>query len=706
MIRSVHVYCSRLLLAGLLALPPALAAGDTTTPRAADLDTLLGLTIVRDAELSPSGTHVAWRTFANDFDNDRQNEQLWVAPVRNGTPIQFTRGDAAVGEFEWSPDGRWLAFTRDKAVYVMPAAGGEAFPLELEGVEEAQALRFAPDGAALYFIGQATDDAWAEAREETYGDYTVFREDGAWTHLWRQALTSTMAADGAAEALTEGRSFSVTEFELSPDGTHIAFVAWPTPHRADLLDAKVYAVDATGGEPRVLMDAAGAEGDILWRRDGERIAFTATAGFPDYADIVTIAPDGDDLRVFDMPDHDPRLLRFDAAGLLFEAGVRTAYGRFRLDPETNAISALDGEGIHLRTSLSSDGTVMAWLGAADGGLAEVWVQDDNGLRSLTDFNAQLVDVKRPRQTLVQWDSFDGLAIEGVLTWPPDYEANRAYPLFVRTHGGPTGTDRPGLMTAPRSIYHPAVLASRGDGAFVLQTNYRGSAAYGDAFQKTNLRQLGIGPARDILAGIEMLVDDGLVDPDRVGCLGWSQGGHISAMLATYSDACTAAIMGAGISDWRTYYYNTDITQFTTEYFGATPLADDGVYALTSPVTYIERASTPILIQHGERDARVPIANGYQLRQLLLDRGVEARMIVYAGMGHGPKTPRHRRAITAHAVAWLDEWLFSGPSADFVRPVSPVDDADKRVSGPVALLPLPPAAATAASTEAGADPLLE
>ena len=127
-------------------------------------------------------------------------------------------------------------------------------------------------------------------------------------------------------------------------------------------------------------------------------------------------------------------------------------------------------------------------------------------------------------------------------------------------------------------------------------------------------------------------------------------------------------MGAGISDWRTYYYNTDITQFTTEYFGATPLEDDAVYAETSPVTYIDRAKTPVLIQHGENDPRVPIANGYQFRQLLLDKGVEAEMIVYADMLHGPSRPRTRRAITQHALEWFRHHLFGERDPDYIFPL--------------------------------------
>jgi len=173
-----------------------------------------------------------------------------------------------------------------------------------------------------------------------------------------------------------------------------------------------------------------------------------------------------------------------------------------------------------------------------------------------------------------------------------------------------------------------------------------------------------------VAGVGMLIEQGLVDPDKVACLGWSQGGHISAMLATYSGICTAAIMGAGISDWRTYYYNTGITQFTTEYFDAMPLADEEVYERTSPVGYIENATTPVLIPHGENDHRVPIANGYQFNQLLLDNGIEARMIVYSDMGHRPSTPKTRLAINDHALSWFHKQLFDADRAEFVYPVVP------------------------------------
>ncbi|MEM9757607.1 MAG: prolyl oligopeptidase family serine peptidase [Pseudomonadota bacterium] len=657
------------MLAALLALGSHSSANEDI---AATLDDYLELTVVRDAELSPTGAHIAWRQFRNDFEEDRQDEQLWAGSIADGRTWQLTRGDEFVSDYQWSPNGEWVVFTRNNDVYAISPAGGEAKHIAVEGVGGISSLRFAPDGSALFLLGTEEPDEWAEAREERYGEYAVFREEGNHVHLWRLNLSEELEADEDPEPITEGDEFSVTEFAVAPNGSQIAFVARPTPHLADLLESAVYRVAATGGDVKRLVDPPGAERGLTWRKDGARLAFTVLKGFPDYADIATVSAAGSDLQLHDMPGHNARLIGYDASSVLFEAGVRTDYGRFTIDLETGAIRSLDGPGFFSSTTISADGSRRAFLGAVSGGLAEVLVDDADGRRSITTLQDQTERVWQPRQTLLQWASYDGLEIEGIVTWPRDYVEGKAYPLFVRTHGGPTGTDRPGLRIAPRTIYQPAVLAAHGDGAFVLQTNYRGSAGYGDAFQKTNLRQLGIGPARDIIAGVETLVAQGLVDPDRVGCLGWSQGGHISAMLATYSDVCTAAIMGAGISDWRTYYYNTDITQFTTEYFGATPLEDDDIYALTSPVTYIDRATTPTLIQHGENDARVPIANGYQLRQLLLDRGVESRMIVYAGMGHGPRTPRHRRAITAHALGWFDEYLFGEGRAEFIRPVVPED----------------------------------
>jgi dipeptidyl aminopeptidase/acylaminoacyl peptidase len=219
------------------------------------------------------------------------------------------------------------------------------------------------------------------------------------------------------------------------------------------------------------------------------------------------------------------------------------------------------------------------------------------------------------------------------------------------------------------LYYPTDIWS-GRGALILRVNYRGSAGYGEKFRQLNIRNLGVGDAWDVLSGVESLIAKGWVDPKKVGCMGWSQGGYISAFLSASSDRFAAISVGAGISNWATYYYNTDITPFTRQYLGNDPSADPEIYSKTSPMAYIKNARTPTLIQHGENDRRVPIANAYELRQGLEDRGVTAEMIVYKGFGHGITKPRAMRAVMRHNLDWFNHYVWGDPLPDFTAPRLP------------------------------------
>ena len=200
------------------------------------------------------------------------------------------------------------------------------------------------------------------------------------------------------------------------------------------------------------------------------------------------------------------------------------------------------------------------------------------------------------------------------------------------------------------------------GALVLEPNYRGSAGYGEKFRSLNVRNLGIGDAWDVLSGIDALVQQGIVNRDRVGSMGWSQGGYISAFLTTrHSDRFKAISVGAGISDWMTYYVNTDIHPFTRQYLKATPWDDPKIYADTSPMTYIKQARTPTLIQHGDQDARVPIPNAFQLYQGLRDQHVPVQLSIFKGFGHGINKPKANRAAMQQNLDWFSRYLWNQPA---------------------------------------------
>ena len=205
------------------------------------------------------------------------------------------------------------------------------------------------------------------------------------------------------------------------------------------------------------------------------------------------------------------------------------------------------------------------------------------------------------------------------------------------------------------------------GALVLEPNYRGSAGYGEKFRSLNVRNLGIGDAWDVLSGIDALVAQGLVDKDRVGSMGWSQGGYISAFLTTkHADRFKALSVGAGISNWVTYYVNTDIHPFTRQYLKATPWDDPKIYADTSPMTYIKSAKAPTLIQHGDRDPRVPIPNAFELYQGLQDQKVPVELMIFRGFGHGLDKPKANRGAMQQNWDWFNKYLWPGETSTAAR----------------------------------------
>ena len=162
---------------------------------------------------------------------------------------------------------------------------------------------------------------------------------------------------------------------------------------------------------------------------------------------------------------------------------------------------------------------------------------------------------------------------------------------------------------------------------------------------------------DVESGVDHLITLGYIDAERVGAMGWSQGGYISAFLTTNSTKFKAISVGAGISNWVTYYVNTDIHPFTRHYLNATPWEDMDVYLKTSPMTNINKATTPTLIQHGEFDRRVPIPNAYELFQGLQDVGVEAKLIVYKDFGHGISRPKEQLAAQWHNWQWFAKYIW-------------------------------------------------
>jgi dipeptidyl aminopeptidase/acylaminoacyl peptidase len=310
-------------------------------------------------------------------------------------------------------------------------------------------------------------------------------------------------------------------------------------------------------------------------------------------------------------------------------------------------------------SVTPDGNYIAFTADDATHLTELYVSSSKTFapKKLTDLTAQVRGWKLGSVEVVSWKSKDGTLIEGVLHKPADYDPKRKYPLLVKIHGGPTGVSQPRFL--PNDYAYP-VQAFLAKGALVLEPNYRGSAGYGGAFRALNVRNLGVGDMWDVMSGVDSLIAKGMVDPNRLAAMGWSQGGYISAFLTTHTNRFKAISVGAGISDWATYYVSTDITPFTPQYLGATPWDDPQIYAKTSPITTIRQAKTPTLIQHGSADRRVPVPDSFELYRGLLDQHVDARLILYTGFGHGIDKPKSALALMQANLDWFSHYVWSEP----------------------------------------------
>jgi dipeptidyl aminopeptidase/acylaminoacyl peptidase len=623
---------------------------------------VLTLKSIEGVQIAPDGSAIAYTVKSTDWDENQFDTEIWL--VRDGEkPFQLTNTkDGSSSSPSWSPDSKKIAFLADRGdqnqIYLISADGGEAQKIT-DHEDGLGSFKWMPDGQQIVYA--AVDPVGEDKKniEERYGEFAIDDAEYQMVHLWITDVNTEETPDSTR--LTSGTSFTVDSFSPSPDGKKVVFDHRPRPFATAYRDSDISIVDISAGSITPLVDQPGPDRGSVWSPDGKWIAFNTSMSKQYYfyrnVELAKIPADGGEITVLTSSfDEYPNVFKWTEQGIYLNSGQRSLIPLFLLNPEDGSLTKVaDTPELIIDVSFSEDNKTAAVTALDRTTLAEVYKTplDHYSPLKVTDMTAQVKDWPLGTREVIAWKSKDGTEIEGILWKPENYDPNRKYPLLVNIHGGPTTAARPMLIA---NFVYP-LMQWLEKGALILEPNYRGSAGYGEAFRSLNVRNLGVGDAWDVESGVDHLISSGIVDEDRVGAMGWSQGGFISSFLSTNSSKFKAISMGAGISNWITYYASTDIHAFTRQYLHATPWDDPEVYAKTSPMTTIKNAQTPTLIQHGELDRRVPIANAYEMLQGLRDMGVETKLVVYKGFGHSMSKPKELLAANWHNWQWFAKYIW-------------------------------------------------
>jgi dipeptidyl aminopeptidase/acylaminoacyl peptidase len=626
---------------------------------------------VGSPRVSPDGKRMVYTVNEAVMTADKSEfvTQIWMADLATKQNIQLTFGDKSSTNPKWSPDGNWIAFTSNRKdnrnnLYVLSTSGGEAEPLT-ELKSSINNFAWSPDGRSIAYTMTDPKTEDEEKNDKGKNDWRWIDENLKLARLYVLPIQKDANGKREPRKLTTA-NYHVGDFDWSSDGSRIAFDRVKTPLANDWPSSDISIIEVATGKITDLATTAAAESNPLYSPDGKWIAVLTTDNPPRWAQSGAIqifpASGGAPKTLVTSFDASPGYVGWSADGkrIYFNETKGTGTLIYSLDVNANRIDEIKmTPAVYSAVNLNRTGTTLAFVRQTSDTPPDVFVASVNDLNpvQITHVNADLKIPPVGKTEVVTWKSKDGKQIEGLLTYPVNYQTGQRVPLLLNVHGGPAGVFVQSFVGG-RGVYPLATFSARGYA--ILRPNPRGSSGYGTEFRRANLKDWGFGDYQDLMTGVDRVIEMGVADPDRLGVMGWSYGGFMTSWIVTQTTRFKAASAGAPVTNLMSFNGTADIPSFIPDYFGGQFWEVMDLYQKHSPIFNVKNVTTPTMIQHGEADVRVPISQGYEFYNALKFKGVPTRMIVLPRQPHGPNEPKMQLATMKANLEWFEKYIGSKP----------------------------------------------
>jgi dipeptidyl aminopeptidase/acylaminoacyl peptidase len=620
---------------------------------------------ISSAQVSPDGTKVVYTIREAMMTDDRSEyvNHIWISAIDGSNAKQLTTGDKNNSNPKWSPDNKSIAFTSSRDgknnVYILPIAGGEAEKITETkgGVSE---FEWSNDGTKIaVIVADAVTDK-EEKNKKAKNDWYMWEAELKQNRLQVYWINQKDASQKYMQKLLTNDNISVYAFDWNKDGTSIVYSYGKSTKANDNSYSDIALINIETGVIKNIANTAAGESSPQFSPDGSLISYYSTENPNDWPGAkhvkVYALADGKTLRLKATPNEDGSILGWTADGknIVWSESNKTLTSIYTLSVDGKNMTELSkGEKNYIGAAkINASHTFISFTLQNTSQFPELYVSklSEYAPFKITSINAGISSIPLGRTEVIKWKGADGLEIEGLLTYPLNYTAGKKVPLILNIHGGPAGNFGQTCIATNQGTYPLAAFSE--DGYAILRPNPRGSSGYGSEFRMANRQDWGGKDYIDLMNGVDQVIKMGVTDESMLGVMGWSYGGYMSSWIVGHTNRFKAASIGAPVVDLVFQNLTDDIEGFLPSYFKSDPWNNWSMYSEHSPLRFVQNVQTPVMLQHGEADQRVPLGNSVMFYNALKRRNIPVKLLVLPRQPHGPSEPRMVLKTMQTNIEWF------------------------------------------------------